>query len=112
MTNYVNWPGASGQNYAMELREPGRPFVASPGVYIFCRLDGPAANWVQIYVGETEDFNDRLNVNLQTHHCLDCIAREGATHVCVLAIDEGKTARLAVETDLRDAGDPPCNRLC
>jgi hypothetical protein len=110
MTAYVNWAGASGQNYAMELREPGRPFVNSPGVYIFCRLDGSAANWVQIYVGETEDFNDRLNVNLQTHHCLDCIAREGATHVCVLEINGGKSARLAVETDLREATDPPCNR--
>ncbi len=31
-------------------------------------------------VGETEDFNDRLNVNLANHHRCDCITlREGAT---------------------------------
>jgi hypothetical protein len=104
----VTWPGTS-RTYDTILCEFGKPFYANSGVYIFCK---PAANnrWTAIYVGETEDFNDRLNTNLKNHHRWDCIKREGATNVCIIPVQGGKTTRVAVETDLRNNLDPPCNR--
>lgn len=108
MTN-VYWTGVSGKQYTAELCRFGIGFYANPGVYIFCK---PAASdrWSQIYVGECEDFNDRLNTNLANHHRWECIKRNGATNVCVIRVNGGKLARTAVETDLRQSLDPPCNR--
>jgi len=105
----VNWTGDSGRVYGMELCELGRAFATNPGVYIFCK---PKAHgkWAQIYVGETEDFNDRLNVNLANHDRCDCIIlRERATNICCLTVYGGKAVRTAIETDLRLALHPPCN---
>ncbi len=105
----VTWPGKSGEKYQTVLWKLGDEMPKEPGVYIFCKhaIDG---SWVQIYVGETENFNDRLNVNLTSHHRWDCIVREGATHVCCLKVVGGKIARGVTETDLRLGLDPPCNR--
>lgn len=105
----VTWPTVSGNKHTMELCTIGASFKTNPGVYIFCK---PAANnrWAQIYVGECEDFNDRLNLNLEQHHRWECIKRNGATHLCVMQVSGGKLSRTAVETDLRQQLDPPCNR--
>jgi hypothetical protein len=106
----INWTGKSGQNYGMELCQFGKPFVNKGGVYIFCRPAATANRWDPIYVGEAENFNERLNINLVSHHRLDCIKRNGATNVCALQVPGGKAARINVETDLRTALDPSCNR--
>jgi hypothetical protein len=106
----VTWPGISGKVYTTELCRFGIPFNRNPGVYIFCKPGTISGKWAQIYVGECEDFNNRLNENLLNHHRWDCIKREGATNVCVIRVDGGKAARTAIETDLRQQLDPPCNR--
>jgi hypothetical protein len=106
----VTWPSVSGTSYTMELCKFGIAFHTNPGVYIFCKPAAQPSKWDPIYVGECEDFNDRLNVNLASHHRLDCIKRNGATNVCVIRVDGGKTKRVSVETDLRKKLDPPCNR--
>lgn len=110
MTTTVTWPSVSGKSYDTVLCELGLSFTSNPGIYIFCKASSEAGKWAAIYVGECEDFNDRLNVNLSSHHRLACINREGATHVCVARVTGGKTNRTAVETDLRRQLDPPCNR--
>lgn len=106
----VTWPSASGKKYEMELCWFGAGFKTNPGVYVFCKPGTVANRWTAIYVGETGDFNDRLNRNLANHHRWDCIKREGATRVCVLHVPGGQLARTAIETDLRNGLDPPCNR--
>lgn len=107
MVQYINWPGISGQIYQAELCVAGIPFAQNPGVYIFCK---PAGNvWAPVYVGECENFNDRLNINLANHHRIDSIKSNGATNVCVIRVDGGKQARVNVETDLRKQLNPPCN---
>jgi hypothetical protein len=109
MSPTITWSGTSGKKYDTELCQFDKPFYANPGVYIFCK---PAANntWAQIYIGETDDFNDHLNTNLKNHRQWSCIIRNGATNVCVIVVTGGKAARLTVETDLQTALDPPCNR--
>jgi len=105
----VNWIGDSGKVYRMQLCEFGRAFSTNPGVYIFCKHD-VHGRWAQIYVGETEDFNDRLNVNLANHPCWGCIIQlKRATNVCCLVLHGGKAVRTAIQTDLLAALDPPCH---
>jgi hypothetical protein len=107
----VTWTGVSGEKYDTNLCQFGIPFTKGAGVYIFCKESASKPGWWdQIYVGECEDFNDRLNLNLAQHHRLACIRREGATHVCAIDVAGGKQARVNVETDLRKSLDPPCNR--
>ena len=106
----VKWTGKTGKVYEMELCQFGKPFISASGVYIFCKPASAANRWDSIYAGEAEDFDDRLNKNLASHHRWDCIKRNGATNVCVIQVAGGKAARTAVETDLRTALDPPCNR--
>lgn len=94
----------------MQLCRFGAPFKTNPGVYVFCKPANTQGRWSAVYVGETDDFNDRLNINLASHHRWDCIQREKATNVCVMQVNGGKTQRVAAETDLRKSLDPPCNR--
>ncbi len=105
----ATWTGISGKKYGMQVCIFGREFYKNPGVYVFCKL-GIDGRWSAIYIGETEDFNDRLNTNLAQHHRWACIQREGATRVCTLGVTGGKLARTDIETDLRQSNDPPCNR--
>ena len=111
MVDTVTWPTISGGTHTMNLLKFGVPFVKNPGVYIFCKPNAAkAGTWDAIYVGECEDFDDRLHVKLASHHRWACIQREGATNVCAMTVSGGKTSRTAVETDLRQRLDPPCNR--
>ncbi len=106
----IPWIGASGTRYFMELCRFGLPFANNAGVYIFCKPISTIL-WGAVYVGETDDFDDRLNVNLKSHHQWECIQRERATNVCVYVIvSGGRDARLAIEADLWASLDPPCNR--
>lgn len=106
----VTWIGASGKVYTTQLCDFTRTFVRNPGIYIFCRPAGTLNQWTAIYVGETDNFDDRLCVNLRSHHQWDGIQRERATNVCCLYVPGPRATRLAIETDLRAALRPPCNR--
>ena len=109
MTFPINWPGLGGRFYQFETVPIGTAFNEVPGVYIFCK---PASNgnWDAVYVGETDNFNERLNTALKSHQSWPSCARVGATHLSVLIIDGGKLARCALETELRHSLNPPCNR--
>lgn len=106
----VNWPTASGQRLSFQLDPIGASYLQRPGVYIFTR-QAANGNWDALYVGETDDFNRRLTRELVFHHRWPCIQKAGATHICTLHVP-GKdvTAREAVETDIRQATNPQCNR--
>ena len=107
----IRWMGVSGRVYSMELCEFGRPFTTSSGVYLFCKPTIKGGDrWDSIYVGETENFDDRLNINLESHHRWAAIKVQGATNVCCLLVPGARSIRLAYETDLRAALNPPCNR--
>jgi hypothetical protein len=76
-------------------------------VYVFTgatQTDGGGETHKVIYVGETGDLSSRFT----DHHKQTCIDRNGATHICVRR-EEGDAARLAIEKDLVDNYNPPCN---
>jgi hypothetical protein len=107
MPIHVNWTGQSGQTYTFEIAPIGSAFYAVPGVYNFCRYQHGL--YYSIYVGETDDLNQRLNTGLQQHHAWPRIRLNGATHVGTLRVTGGLAARLNIETDLRHGCRPPCN---
>ena len=106
----VTGHGVSGTVYGTLLCQFGLPFLRGGGVYVFCKRSPIGNQWLAVYVGETDDFNDRLNVNLKNHHRWDCIQRERATAVCIYYVAGVKANRTTIETDLRAVLNPPCNR--
>jgi hypothetical protein len=107
----IRWFGASGRTYDMYLDPIWSAYLPRPGVYLFCRMIS-ANQWGAVYVGETDDFSRRLTRDLTLHHRWESIRAAGATHICTLHVpnDYGGALRLAIETDLRHALNPPCNR--
>jgi hypothetical protein len=106
----IYWTGASGTRYDFQLDAIGTiAYYPVEGVYIFCRPTGNS-NHTAIYVGETDSFQRRLSDELQTHHALQAIRLHGATHISTLRVAGDRSYRLYVETDLRNALNPPCNK--
>jgi hypothetical protein len=105
----VIWRGISGTTYEFQIHPIGTSYLDKPGVYIFCRDIG-GGSFSSVYVGETGSFKRRLTDELQAHHSIDCIRRHGATHICTLHVVGDLAKRLQIETDLRQALNPPCNK--
>jgi hypothetical protein len=118
LTNPVNkpfvpifWTGASGTRYEFQLAAIGAiDFYAVAGVYIFCKPSGIGGNYWAVYVGETDSFRRRLNDEIEAHHAIPSIRNHGATHISSLVVSGDRANRLYVETDLRNALNPPCNK--
>ncbi|WEX10312.1 hypothetical protein [Chelativorans sp. AA-79] len=104
----VRWTGKSGHSYDFHLDPIGTPFKDRPGVYIACKL-ARNGNWDAIYIGETESFQQRLSVNLLTHHKWASMIAAGATHFCTLHVPGVLWVREGIETDLRRNIPTPCN---
>lgn len=109
----LNWPGVGGRKHTFETYPLGTAFKQVGGIYIFCKR-ASNGNWDPLYVGETGDFNERLNTALQRHQAWPACCAGGATHVSVMIVGGGtimgRSQRLALETELRHSLNPPCNR--
>lgn len=105
----IHWSGASGTRYEFQLDAIGVTYRPLQGVYIFCRHLGNGS-YLASYVGETDNFLRRLTNELQAHHAFQAIRLHGATHISTLYIAGDRANRLYVETDLRNALNPPCNK--
>ena len=103
----VLWSGASGLAYKFSVHPIWSGFPARPGVYIATRLANGI--WEALYVGEAEDLANRLN-NLRLHHRYASMCTWSATHLGVSIVQGGADVRRTIESDLRRALNPPCNR--
>lgn len=104
------WTGASGNRYTFQLDAIGSiSYFDVSGVYIFSRDLGGGSH-AAIYVGETDSFKRRIGDELWAHHALNAIRSHGATHINTLSVAGDRANRLYVETDLRNALKPPCNK--
>jgi hypothetical protein len=105
----IYWTGASGTRYEFQLDTIGAVYRPIEGVYIFCWHTGNG-NYSAAYVGETDNFQRRLTSELRAHHSFDAVRLRGATHISTLHVAGDRSYRLYVETDLRNALNPPCNK--
>lgn len=96
----VTLRGASGASYTFQVFAWGTAFKSLGAVYVVLRT---ATDGI-IYIGQTGDLSERFD----NHHKAPCFSRYGRTHIGVLM--EGlESRRLAIETDLVRAHQPPCN---
>ena len=102
----VHWRGKSGKTYTYAAFTLDTQWYDVPGSYIFAKL-GADGKWYAIYVGETASLKSRL---ISSHEKLPCARMYGITHIHAHVNRGGKSARLAEETDLRNALNPPCNK--
>jgi hypothetical protein len=105
----VRWHGISRTAYDMHLHAIGgtvHPPVG--GIYIACRA--AVGGWRGLYVGEAESLYERITQRLAQHHRWKAMRAVGATHFCTLHVPDDDALRLWIETDLRHALNPVCNR--
>ena len=101
-TETIVLTGASGKKYTFYVYPWGAEFKAVGGVYAVLKQTG--STYYVIYIGQTGDLSERFD----DHHKKDCFRRHGATHIAAF-VEESEKARLAAESDLIAAYDPPCN---
>ncbi len=77
------------------------------GVYLFLKQEPFQSGYTILYVGQTASFAQRLNY-LTAHHKWACAEARGATNIMTLVV-WGERVRLALERDLIQTYDPPCN---
>lgn len=100
---------SSGTEYKFGLYPIGTNFKDEPGVYAFVRNDSEA--WTIVYIGETDSLKTRLTDQLKQHHRYQCaVVNEKATHLLARIVAGGDQARLDLETGLRQAYEPTCNK--
>ncbi len=104
----ITLTGKTGTKYELGVYPRTDSFKALGAVYVQSKRtpkpDGTGTHDM-IYVGQTNDLSDRpLN-----HERKACFDKHGADHL-LLYLKSDKQKRINVETDLRQAYDPPCNR--
>ena len=103
----VSFTGASGTKYRFGVYDLDGDLNAIAGVYVVTNryetAQGRYGHTV-IYFGQTGDLGDRFD----DHHKADCFADFGANSLCFHA-DGDEQSRLAKESDLIEAYNPPCN---
>lgn len=113
MTSVVEWAGLSGLKYGFNVYPIGQEFLPVGGIYIMCRfnLGGLLAplGFQPLYVGETHNLNQRLNIGIDAHDGYKRCLAYGVSHFATRRCDDA-TERLRIETDLRHGLTPVCNR--
>jgi hypothetical protein len=102
----ANFTGKSGKTYEFHVYEWGTDFKAVGAVYAITKRtvkDGKGLHTF-IYFGHTGDLSERFD----DHHKASCFTKNGVNCICVLLESSEKT-RLAIESDLIDGHDTPCN---
>lgn len=104
----ITLTGETTSQYVFNVWDRSDKFKAVGGLY-FLTIRKQNANGTGshtfIYIGETEDLSRRPF----NHHRKPCFDRHGANSVLIY-VEESRDKRLKIETDLRRAYDPPCNR--
>ena len=98
----VTWTGKTGQKYQFTAYTLTATLPNSGGVYIFTKQDGNQYN--SLYIGQT----NHLPTRIPNHEKWDCVRRHGVNTLCILE-NSSAVSRLRIESDIIDAGKPPCN---
>lgn len=99
--------GASGEKYTFGVYLSDTQWKDIGAVYVVTKRTekpGGGGSHTYIYVGQTENLNERHS----NHHKADCFKKHGANCICV-HVEEDEERRLAIEADLLDASEWPCN---
>jgi hypothetical protein len=103
----IELKGASGNSRTFAVYPRDTEFKAVGAIYVqsvrTVKANGGGSHQF-IYVGQTGDLSNRpLN-----HHKKTCFDRHGANALLIL-VESSERTRLAIERDLIDSLNPPCN---
>jgi hypothetical protein len=108
--DYATATGASGKSYRFQVYPLDTHFHHGVGgLYAFCSRAG--RDWTFHYVGQAECLQARVGSGLSNHHKITAAKRLGATHVAVIAVPGGVTARCRAEGDLVRRMKPRLNEI-
>ncbi len=102
--NKATWRTSDGGQYEFFVYGPDANWRQVGGVYIFSYHDG--AYWRPLYVGETDDFSQRL----PNHERWGDAQKAGATHIHV-RVEAQEASRVDLEQKLIQGHQPPLNVL-
>ena len=100
----VNWPGQSGKEYKYQVYSIDASLNPGPANYIYAK-QSEDGSWTPLYIAQTRDLRQRL----ESFEKQDLAIHNGATHIHVHIIPEGKAARCDEEHDLVLCWQPICN---
>ena len=92
--------GYNGKTYQFNLYTIGTSFKSLSGVYVFLKENSNGLMSI-IYIGETDNFEERLNLNIKNHQQYKCISLNYPTHIALLTVSGIRQNRLDIETNLR-----------
>ncbi len=101
--NKVTATGKSGEKYEFIVYLWGTPFKSLGGIYLVLKKT-TNGKYDILYVGQTGDMSTRFD----DHHKQGCFDRNGKTHIAV-KVEAVEKTRLAIERDLIDNYNSPCN---
>lgn len=102
MVHKCSWKISPTQHLSMDIYDKNDGWRNVPGLYIFAKRYGDY--WQAIYIGQTDNFNDRL----PHHGMLNDAVRMGATHIHAVIV-ESSYQRDAWEKALIQIYQPPLN---
>ena len=106
MMTRVSCNGASGTQYTMIVAPIGASLPKVGGVYLL--LSREVSVWRALYVGQSENLDQRVGSNITSRHAWPKFRRFGATHVALVDVSDSND-RLWIERDLIQGLNPPCN---
>ena len=96
-------------DYEFEVCDPAGNWNEVPGLYVFAGVEsGPQGTrrWRALYVGQTQDFSDRLPNHGDWSEAQDL----GATHIHA-RVEESEAKRDQIECEIWKAFQPPLNEI-
>jgi predicted GIY-YIG superfamily endonuclease len=103
----VTFIGKSRKTYTFTAYSWDQEFKAVGAVYVITKRSpksGGGMDHEPVYIGQTNDLSTRFD----NHHKALCFKQKGANSKCVM-VEETEKTRLAVESDLIDNYNAPCN---
>lgn len=105
----MKFKGASGSDYDFDVYPYDSNWNENIGAVYFVtrryQKDDQMYYHDEIYVGQTDDLKERH----ANHHRAQCFTKHKANALCIL-LESSEKKRLAIEKDLIDGRNPPCNR--
>lgn len=104
----VTLSGKSGTKFKFNVYPIGEECPNESGIYAFTKREPKGADFNHhvIYIGMAQSFQKRF----YNHHKDDCIDKNGANCICLMAIKDEKQ-RTAIEDDLLKSYATKCNQV-
>ena len=102
----ISFKGESNKSYSFNVYTLDSNFNEIPAVYVVTNRSKSKDSYshTTIYIGHTDNLKERF----ENHHKQACFDKHDANALCIHQ-ESSEKQRLAIESDLIEAKNPPCN---